>query len=416
MKNSILLSFLALAVLSGLWLVNHDPNNDETLNQESNLRFPNNTFSTENGGNDIEDPSQISAQKHDSIPIYLTLNMALDGIVKDSKFTKRQATKSDFFSLKKSVGNNYSLEYYISNYFGVDMNLRDGEVISGVNGARRLITTMQNANDLNSASFVHRVYGEDYRQIADFKLKAIGFESAESVTVCSGGKIYVDDISGFSNGREVYEYNPVLKNTKKLSINEELVGITVSCINDQLYIIAKLDQKNNTFIFEVKEDKVVKVLEIKDFEPSSSIARLESKGFLLLSDVNTKKIILVNLALNDFSVLSILGNVSVYESDSGLVVVGENERESSISLVDFKGAETGSYSFNGVFMGLIEEPLSKVYNFVFFDKYNKSINLHKLQKGEIEEVKYYFSKYKNFDELIFLWNDKIIELKAAFGL
>lgn len=416
MKNSILLSFLALAVLSGLWIINNNPNSSNTLDEEPNLELPNNASITKNEDSDIKTLPQISVHKNDSIPIYVTLDMAIDGILNNSKLTKTQTDKNDLFELKKSIGNNYSLEYYINNYFDVDMNLREGEVVSSINGSSRLITTIQNADNLSEPSFIHRVYEEDYDQIVDFKLKAIGFESAESVTICSGDKIYVDDISGFSNGQAVYVNNPETKITKELSIDEKFTGITVECINDQLYIVAKIDQKNNTFIFEVKENEIIKVLEIPNFESGSSVAHLEKGNFLFLSDINTKKIILVNLVLKDFVTLSVVGDVSVYENHSGLVVVGEDGRKCSISLVDFNGIETGNYSFNGVFMGLIEEPLSKLNNFVIFDKINKSINVHKLQSGAIEESKYTFSKYNNFDELVFLWNDEVIELKAAFGL
>jgi hypothetical protein len=114
LKNSILLSFLALAVLSGLWIINNNPNSSNTLDEEPNLELPNNASITKNEDSDIKTLPQISVHKNDSIPIYVTLDMAIDGILNNSKLTKTQTDKNDLFELKKSIGNNYSLEYYIN--------------------------------------------------------------------------------------------------------------------------------------------------------------------------------------------------------------------------------------------------------------------------------------------------------------
>lgn len=399
-----------------MWIVNHDSNSDEMFAQESTSKLPIDIALTKKEISKQDVVAQRHSQKNDSVPIYLTLKMALDGFVKSSKFSKTNITKNDLFELKRATGNNYSLDYFIDHYFDNEMNLGDGEVISSVSGDSRLITTVQNEDKLDGANIIHRVYGEDYGLIVDFKLKAIGFESAESVTVCSGDKVFVDNVSGLSNGRSIFVYNPEGKSIKELTIDEGLHGTAVACINDQLYIVAKSDHKNSTFVFKIKGEEIVKVLEIENFESNSSVARLENENFLLLSEINTKEVKLINLTLNELTTLSVVGDASIYRSHSGFVVVGEDGRESSVSLIDIAGAETSNYSFKGIFMGFIEEPLSKSNNLIFFDKYNKSINVHKLHDGEEEEEKYAFSKYNNFDELVFLWNGIVVDIKTAFGL
>lgn len=347
----------------------------------------------------------------DSFPIISSFDEALKVAMGKDLDKTNSSGEIDFFELEARTDNNSSLNYYINKYFNREMSFAEGEVISDVNGIDRTVSSVKIYHDGTKKKAAHKIYGEKNNLLGEFTIDAIGFESAESVNLCLGGKLVVDNISGHINGKSIfiYESNGELH---ELSLNNGYKGVAVKCLGNQVYVIVRYEF--NTIVLKVDGKSFTPIVEVSDFEATSDVAASTKKGLILLNDIHAGRAVLVDPNLGKATKLNVTGACSIYEVQNEIIIVGESGRTSYVSLISENIEEVFVNSFEGLFLGFNSDGKEK--KLLLFEKNKKILSVYNPIKAKRSKASYQFDQYKNFDELVFIWDGKLINLKEVFGI